>query len=78
MLGLGDDRETVLGLEADHSGLCRFENENGLDYRPVWKSIKRLVVDSVERAQNERTLIGLRVPNNDVTEAETVGGLRGE
>jgi len=78
VLGLGDDQETVLGLAADHSGLCRFEDENGLDYRPVWKYIKRLVDGSLERAQNERTLISLRVPNDDVTGAETVGGQRGE
>lgn len=78
ILGLPDDRETALGLEADHSGLCRFADEHGLDYRPVWKSIKSLVMRSLEKAQELAALNELRAPDGMVAQMEIFGGLAGE
>lgn len=44
-------------------------------FRRLYKEITESLGSKV---QNERTLVGLRVPNDDVTKAEIVGGLRGK
>jgi hypothetical protein len=65
-MGLGDDRETVLGLAADHSNICRFETANGEDYRPVWKSIKLLANNAVKHAHEINSMEQITIPQGDV------------
>ena len=64
MLGLGDDRETVLGLPADHSNICKFDSQDGLDYRPVWKYIKRLAERASQKREQEESLKSLEAPSH--------------
>ncbi|KAJ8108152.1 hypothetical protein OPT61_g8373 [Boeremia exigua] len=72
VLGLPDDREMVLGLDADHSEICRFGAENAPDYRPVWQSIRRLVRDSMAKAQQEKDLLTASVPSHNTTQAGAI------
>jgi hypothetical protein len=62
VMGLSRDRETVLGLAADHSGICKFEDAEGLDYRPVWKLIKKLVDNALKEVEINRALSEMNVP----------------
>ena len=50
-LGLASTREKVRGINADHAGICRFADKDGLDYKPAWKNIKILVDGAIARAQ---------------------------
>jgi hypothetical protein len=66
-MGLGDDRETVLGLAANHSTICKFEDANGEDYRHVWKSIRLLANNAIKQAQQLRALEKVRTPESATT-----------
>lgn len=64
----------VMGLDADHSSICKFENQGDDDYSPVWRSIKRLIDRSMLKAQEEKELLSLTAPAHDTTEPVGLSG----
>lgn len=77
VLGLPDDREMVIGLDADHSAICKF-GEDGEDFRPVWQSIRRLIRDSTAKVQREKEMLKTSVPGQVDSKAGMVEELSGE
>ncbi|TVY82002.1 Protein SERAC1 [Lachnellula suecica] len=51
VLGLPGEREIKINMHADHSNICKFEDENGEDFRPVWQAIQGLVEAAVKNAE---------------------------
>lgn len=53
-------------MHADHSSICKFEDENGQDYRPVWQEIQALAEDAILAAENAERLRALERPTIQV------------
>lgn len=73
VLGLPGEREVKHGLHADHSNICKFKDEDGEDFRPVWQEIQALVEDAVKHAAQLRSLAKAVTPQgNGATEIKSV------
>ncbi len=62
MLGLSGEREIKYAVHADHSSICKFEKEDGDDYRLVWQEIQALVEDAVKNSERLKLLEASSVP----------------
>jgi hypothetical protein len=51
-LGLGGEEQ--LGLDGNHSDICRYENENSDEYQWVIDNIKEMVDQIVEESKNQQ------------------------
>lgn len=56
-LGLAGHRETQLAIDADHSGICKFEAADDR-YEPVGGQIKELVGYITEEAKRQEPAMG--------------------
>ena len=45
------EREEVLGVEADHVNMCKFESEDSELYFPIASKVQRLARDAVQEAR---------------------------
>lgn len=61
-LGLSGLRERQLALDADHSGVCKFDSAEGDDYEQVSYNIGWLVKSALKAAAEPARLASLRVP----------------
>ena len=52
-LGLTGERETRIGLAADHSNICRFESQDSDSYVTVSMAIRRLVDQAIKTASKQ-------------------------
>lgn len=57
--GLPTDREVVLSLSGDHSGICKFASEQDSDYEFVQNHIMQLVKDALAAQQTAMRLAEL-------------------
>jgi hypothetical protein len=65
VLGLPGEREIKYAMHADHSNICKFADEDGQDYRPVWQEVQALVEDAVLAVENAERLQSLVPPNTE-------------
>jgi hypothetical protein len=56
VLGLPGEREIKVSMHANHSNICKFEDENGEDFRPVWQAIQGMVEAAVKNAEQLKAL----------------------
>jgi hypothetical protein len=49
-LHLSDEKEAKIPLDADHSEMCKFKDPDGPDFEIVWRSIRIMARDAVQRA----------------------------
>jgi hypothetical protein len=64
VLGLSGEREIKYAMHADHSSICKFEKEDGDDYRLVWQEIQALVEDAVKNSERLKLLKASSVPHS--------------
>ena len=48
ILGLTGGREIRLGVEADHSNICRFESKDDEKYKDVWMALRQMLLQAIE------------------------------
>ncbi|SLM40026.1 WD40/YVTN repeat-like-containing domain, partial [Lasallia pustulata] len=75
-LGLAGLRATQLGMDADHTGVCKFESAEGDDYEQVSFNLVRLVKSAVKAAAERARIASLSVPSSrplsEATSVDTV------
>ncbi|KAF8536938.1 hypothetical protein BDD12DRAFT_848775 [Trichophaea hybrida] len=59
---LGSTKEVALELDADHSGLCKFENSDDAGYEIVVRHLRILREKALERYKTERTNLEVTLP----------------
>ncbi|SLM39418.1 P-loop containing nucleoside triphosphate hydrolase, partial [Lasallia pustulata] len=63
-LGLAGLRETQIPMDADHTGVCKFESAEGDDYEQVSFNLVRLVKSAVKSAAERACIDSLSVPSS--------------
>jgi hypothetical protein len=53
-------------MNADHSNICKFESEEGEDFRPVWQEIQALAEAAVKNVEQLRELESARTGQHNV------------
>jgi hypothetical protein len=48
ILGLSDQEEIKLAVDADHLDICKFKDPKSREFRPVWKSISEMAEQAIE------------------------------
>ncbi|KAA6408308.1 MAG: hypothetical protein FRX48_08050 [Lasallia pustulata] len=72
-LGLAGLRERQIPMDADHTGVCKFEGAEGNDYEQVSFNLVRLVKSAVEAAAERARIASLSVPSSrPLSEAASV------
>ncbi|KAA6414866.1 MAG: hypothetical protein FRX48_01616 [Lasallia pustulata] len=72
-LGLAGLRERQIPMDADHTGVCKFESAEGDDYEQVSFNLVRLVKSAVEAAAERARIASLSVPSSrPLSEAASV------
>ena len=61
-LGLPGHRERQIALNADHTGVCKFESAEGDDYELVSFNLVRLVKSAVKAAAEKARITLLSIP----------------
>lgn len=60
-LGLAGTRERLIFMNADHTGVCKFESAEGDDYLQVAFNLKRLVKSAVKATAERARITSLSV-----------------
>ncbi|SLM39419.1 WD40/YVTN repeat-like-containing domain, partial [Lasallia pustulata] len=63
-LGLAGLRERQIPMDADHTGVCKFESAEGDDYEQVSFNLVRLVKSAVKSAAERACIASLSVPSS--------------
>ena len=63
-LGLAGLRERQIAMDADHTGVCKFESAEGDDYELVSFNLVRLVKSAVKTAAEKARIALLSVPSS--------------
>ncbi|SLM40155.1 P-loop containing nucleoside triphosphate hydrolase [Lasallia pustulata] len=63
-LGLAGLRERQIPMDADHTGVCKFESAEGDDYEQVSFNLVRLVKSAVKSAAERARIASLSVPSS--------------
>ncbi|SLM38551.1 P-loop containing nucleoside triphosphate hydrolase [Lasallia pustulata] len=72
-LGLAGLRERQIPMDADHTGVCKFESAAGDDYEQVSFNLVRLVKSAVKTAAERARIASLSVPSSrPLSEAASV------
>ncbi|SLM34884.1 P-loop containing nucleoside triphosphate hydrolase [Lasallia pustulata] len=72
-LGLAGLRERQIPMDADHTGVCKFESAEGDDYEQVSFNLVRLVKSAVKAAAERTCIASLSVPSSrPLSEAASV------
>ncbi|SLM39426.1 WD40/YVTN repeat-like-containing domain [Lasallia pustulata] len=75
-LGLAGLRERQIPMDADHTGVCKFESAEGDDYEQVSFNLVRLVKSAVKAAAERARIASLSVPSSrplsEATSVDTV------
>ncbi|SLM40185.1 P-loop containing nucleoside triphosphate hydrolase [Lasallia pustulata] len=72
-LGLAGLRERQIPMDADHTGVCKFESAEGDDYEQVSFNLVRLVKSAVKAAAERARIASLSVPSSrPLSEAASV------
>ncbi|SLM35359.1 WD40/YVTN repeat-like-containing domain, partial [Lasallia pustulata] len=75
-LGLAGLRERQIPMDADHTGVCKFESVEGDDYEQVSFNLVRLVKSAVKAAAERARIASLSVPSSrplsEAASADTV------
>ncbi|KAA6415622.1 MAG: hypothetical protein FRX48_00338 [Lasallia pustulata] len=75
-LGLAGLRERQIPMDADHTGVCKFESAEGDDYEQVSFNLVRLVKSAVKTAAERARIASLSVPSSrplsEAASADTV------
>ncbi|SLM35073.1 P-loop containing nucleoside triphosphate hydrolase [Lasallia pustulata] len=72
-LGLAGLRERQIPMDADHTGVCKFESADGDDYEQVSFNLIRLVKSAVKAAAERARIASLSVPSSrPLSEAASV------
>jgi len=72
VLGLPGEREIKIDMHADHSNICKFEDEDGQDFRPVWQEIQALIEAATKNAEQLKELASVSGAQHNMQAATQV------